>query len=44
METIVAEADVAAAPADVRSVLTRLGIDEGDLTRELYADAVRARR
>ncbi|MGW1276020.1 hypothetical protein ACWD4V_03565 [Streptomyces tsukubensis] len=44
VETIVAEADVAAAPPDVRSVLTSLGIDEGDLTRELYTDAVRARR
>ncbi|MEW1549604.1 class IV adenylate cyclase [Streptomyces tsukubensis] len=44
VETIVAEADVAAALSDVRSVLNSLGIHEADLTNELYTDAVRAHR
>ncbi|MEU5978763.1 class IV adenylate cyclase [Streptomyces sp. NPDC047315] len=44
VETLAEESDVAAALADVRAVLTSLGIAESDLTRELYTDAVRERR
>ncbi|MFG2722725.1 class IV adenylate cyclase [Streptomyces sp. NPDC048416] len=44
LETIVDEADVAAALGDVRAVLRDLGIEEEDLTTELYTDAVRAGR
>lgn len=44
LETLVDEDEVAAALADVRGVLEELGIGEDDLTRELYTDAVRARR
>ncbi|MFJ8230077.1 class IV adenylate cyclase [Streptomyces sp. NPDC094448] len=44
VETLTEEPDVAAALVDMRAVLTSLGIDEDDLTRELYTDAVRARR
>lgn len=44
LETLVDEAEVSAALADVRGVLEELGIHEGDLTRELYTDAVAARR
>ncbi|NGO69176.1 class IV adenylate cyclase [Streptomyces boncukensis] len=45
LETLVEnEAGVSAALDDVRAVLADLGIDDGDLTRELYTDAVRARR
>ncbi|WP_405436670.1 class IV adenylate cyclase [Streptomyces avidinii] len=44
LETIAEEKDLAAALDDVRAVLAELGIDKGDLTRELYTDAVRAHR
>ncbi|MGW5674740.1 class IV adenylate cyclase [Streptomyces sp. NPDC003860] len=44
VETLANESDVTAALADVRTVLTALGIAESDLTRELYTDAVRAGR
>ncbi|UNZ18242.1 class IV adenylate cyclase [Streptomyces sp. 891-h] len=45
LETLVQdEADVQAALADVRAVLESLGIEDADLTRELYTDAVLARR
>lgn len=44
LETIADEKDVAAALYDVRAVLAELGIGAEDLTRELYTDAVRARR
>ncbi|MFI6700628.1 class IV adenylate cyclase [Streptomyces sp. NPDC050509] len=44
VETLVAEDDVQAALADVRAVLQSLGIGQDDLTRELYTDAVIARR
>ncbi|WP_371652606.1 MULTISPECIES: class IV adenylate cyclase [unclassified Streptomyces] len=44
LETLVDEGDLAAALDDVRAVLGDLGIDAADFTRELYTDAVRARR
>lgn len=44
LETLVDEGDLTSALADVRAVLGDLGIGAGDLTRELYTDAVRARR
>lgn len=45
VETLVEhEADVACALTEVRAVLAELGIVEDDLTRELYTDAVNARR
>lgn len=44
LETIAEEKELADALADVRTVLGELGIGEADLTRELYTDAVRARR
>jgi adenylate cyclase class 2 len=44
LETLVDETELSAALADVRSVLQELGIHEDALTRELYTDAVRARR
>jgi adenylate cyclase, class 2 len=40
LETMAAERDLAAALADVRGVLGELGIVDGDLTTELYTDAV----
>ncbi|WP_370415050.1 class IV adenylate cyclase [Streptomyces fradiae] len=44
VETLVADAQVHEALSDIRVVLAELGIEEKDLTRELYTDAVRARR
>ncbi|MGP3923000.1 class IV adenylate cyclase [Streptomyces sp. 8N616] len=45
LETLVDEdGDVAAALEDVRAVLQELGIEDGDLTTELYTDAVTATR
>lgn len=44
VETIVDEDDVATALDDIRAVLADLGIAPDDLTRELYTDAVAARR
>jgi adenylate cyclase class 2 len=44
VETIVDEDDVTAALDDIRAVLAELGIGPEDLTRELYTDAVAARR
>ncbi|MGK5632008.1 class IV adenylate cyclase [Streptomyces sp. URMC 123] len=45
LETLVAdEKDMKAALGDVRSVLRNLGIEDDDLTTELYTDAVRAAR
>lgn len=45
LETLVVEeGEVSAALDDVRAVLADLGIEEDDLTRELYTDAVKARR
>lgn len=44
LETIADEKDLAAALDDVRSVLADLGISAGDLTTELYTDAVREGR
>ncbi|MER7464154.1 class IV adenylate cyclase [Streptomyces sp. NPDC097981] len=44
LETLVAEEDLPGALGDVRAVLAELGIRAEDLTRELYTDAVRARR
>jgi adenylate cyclase class 2 len=44
VETIVVEEDVTAALDDIRAVLADLGIGPEDLTRELYTDAVAARR
>ncbi|MER5756534.1 class IV adenylate cyclase [Streptomyces sp. NPDC002088] len=44
VETIVNEDDVTAGLDDVRAVLADLGIGPEDLTRELYTDAVAARR
>ncbi|MFD9791298.1 class IV adenylate cyclase [Streptomyces sp. NPDC059070] len=44
VETLVAEDELAAALDDVRAVFTDLGIAGEDVTRELYTDAVRARR
>jgi adenylate cyclase class 2 len=44
VETIVPEEQLADALQDVRRVLEDLGIDDRDLTTELYTDAVAARR
>ncbi|MFK0252128.1 class IV adenylate cyclase [Streptomyces sp. NPDC090445] len=44
LETLTEERELMEALADVRATLTDLGISEGDVTRELYTDAVRARR
>ncbi|MFJ9645897.1 class IV adenylate cyclase [Streptomyces sp. NPDC004244] len=44
LETLTEEKELMEALADVRAMLTDLGISEGDVTRELYTDAVRARR
>jgi adenylate cyclase class 2 len=44
VETLVDEDQVRAALDDVSAVLAELGIDEDDLTTELYTDAVAARR
>ncbi|MET9037662.1 class IV adenylate cyclase [Streptomyces mirabilis] len=44
VETIVTEDDLTAALDDIRAVLADLGISPEDLTRELYTDAVAARR
>ncbi|MFI5754299.1 class IV adenylate cyclase [Streptomyces sp. NPDC051569] len=44
LETLVDETDVPAALATVRAVLVDLGIDESDLTREKYTDAVQSAR
>ncbi len=45
LETMVQDdAELPAALDDVRSVLRELGIDDKDLTNELYTDAVAARR
>lgn len=44
VETLVDTDHVHAALADIREVLIELGISDDDLTRELYTDAVRARR
>ncbi|MFE7130000.1 class IV adenylate cyclase [Streptomyces sp. NPDC057638] len=44
VETLAPEPDLAAALADVHRILIELGVGEADLTRELYTDAVRARR
>ncbi|MGI5451290.1 hypothetical protein ACQEVM_37305 [Streptomyces sp. CA-243310] len=44
VETLVEETHLGDALADVRQVLTDLGIDQADLTRGLYTDAVRAHR
>jgi adenylate cyclase class 2 len=44
VETIVVEEDITAALDDIRAVLADLGIGPEDLTRELYTDAVAARR
>ncbi|WP_327068113.1 class IV adenylate cyclase [Kitasatospora sp. NBC_01302] len=42
--TVTDEQDLQPALDAIRAVLSRLGIDEGDLTTELYTDAVAARR
>ncbi|MFJ3854829.1 hypothetical protein ACIPRL_01280 [Streptomyces sp. NPDC090085] len=44
LETLVEEKDVPRALADIRETLAELGIGEADLTRQLYTDAVKARR
>ncbi|MFI8829026.1 class IV adenylate cyclase [Streptomyces sp. NPDC053431] len=44
VETLVDGDQVLTALDDIRAVLIELGIAEEDLTRELYTDAVRARR
>jgi adenylate cyclase class 2 len=44
VETITDEHQVPAALNDVRAVLAELGLDEGDLTTELYTDTVAAQR
>jgi adenylate cyclase, class 2 len=44
LETMTAPDDTAAALADIRTVMTRLGISEHDLTTEQYTDAVLRRR
>ncbi|MFI5763992.1 class IV adenylate cyclase [Streptomyces sp. NPDC051563] len=44
VETMTDTEGLTGALADVRAFLAGLGIGEGDLTRELYTDAVRARR
>ncbi|GLF97795.1 class IV adenylate cyclase [Streptomyces yaizuensis] len=44
VETLVDTDQVGHALADIRAVLAGLGIGTADLTRELYTDAVRARR
>jgi adenylate cyclase class 2 len=39
--TLVADdGDIAAAPGEVRKVLQQLGVEDCDLTTELYTDAV----
>ncbi|MBT2453750.1 class IV adenylate cyclase [Streptomyces sp. ISL-86] len=44
LETLAEEQDLHAALDDVRAVLAELGVGPEALTRELYTDAVRARR
>ncbi|MBB5119707.1 adenylyl cyclase [Streptomyces eurocidicus] len=44
LETQVGEDDLRGALRDIRSVLGELGVEDDDLTAELYTDAVRARR
>ncbi|WP_367132354.1 MULTISPECIES: class IV adenylate cyclase [Streptomyces] len=44
LETRVEEDGLRGALEDIRSVLHELGVQDGDLTTELYTDAVRARR
>ncbi|GAA0387993.1 class IV adenylate cyclase [Streptomyces luteireticuli] len=44
LETLVNESEVADALDDLRTVLCELGVDLEDLTRELYTDAVAAKR
>lgn len=44
VETLVEPEQLAAALADVRTVLAELGIDGGDLTTDTYTDAVAASR
>ncbi|MEU3723376.1 class IV adenylate cyclase [Streptomyces sp. NPDC031705] len=44
LETLVEEREVPTALDDIRTVLAELGIDEEDLTRELYTAAVKAHR
>lgn len=44
IETITGDHDVSAALGAVRDVLAELGVDDRDLTTELYTDAVRAAR
>ncbi|MFJ4907735.1 class IV adenylate cyclase [Streptomyces sp. NPDC093249] len=44
LETLVDDDQVHTALTDIRAVLDELGIEDTDLTRELYTDAVRARR
>ncbi|MEU5186824.1 class IV adenylate cyclase [Streptomyces klenkii] len=44
LETQVEQQGLRGALDDIRSVLLELGIQDGDLTTELYTDAVRARR
>ncbi|MEV5374663.1 class IV adenylate cyclase [Streptomyces nondiastaticus] len=44
LETQVEKSDLRGALDDIRSVLGELGVEDGDLTTELYTDAVRARR
>lgn len=44
LETIVPEEELKDALRDVRHVLDDLGVQERDLTTELYTDAVAARR
>ncbi|MER7049609.1 class IV adenylate cyclase [Streptomyces jumonjinensis] len=44
LETPATESDLTAALGEVRAVLAELGIGAESLTRELYTDAVRARR
>jgi len=44
LETITDQADIAAALADIRAVLSDLGITDDDLTTEQYTDAVLRQR
>ncbi|MFE0042370.1 class IV adenylate cyclase [Streptomyces albireticuli] len=44
LETQVGGDDLRAALRDIRAVLGELGVEDDDLTAELYTDAVRARR
>ena len=44
VETIAAEHDVDQALAAVRELLNELGVGRGELTTDLYTDAVRAAR